>query len=167
MFERSSGGAEGPLSVEITFAHGQTVQGKLLVPQGRKLTDVLNGPAGFEPFGGERRFIAKAALHCVRPMNVPAKPDLWAGATEGAGFDPLAVLGLERGSDWDKVRAAYVKLAKAYHPDRYTAVELPLEVRDYLAVMARRVNAAYQLLEASHRRQAEKEGPVFTNAGRR
>ncbi len=51
------------------------------------------------------------------------------------------------GASRDEVRQAYLRLAKAYHPDRYASVELPEEVRDYLSAMARRVNAAHAALE--------------------
>jgi DnaJ-domain-containing protein 1 len=54
------------------------------------------------------------------------------------------------------VRQAYLSLAKAHHPDRFVNVELPIEVVNYLSVMARRINAAYRALEELHqlRKQA-------------
>jgi curved DNA-binding protein CbpA len=86
--------------------------------------------------------------------------------TEGGSFDPHGVLGLKPGATHEEAREAYVRLAKTYHPDRYAAIELPREVRDYLAVMARRVNAAHQALEAAQRRQFAKEEPLYTRPGR-
>ncbi len=170
MFDRGSRErTEGPVAVEITLEGGQELQGKLLVPPGRGLSDVLNSTSPFiefEPVDGERMFIAKSALQAVKPTNVPAKPDLWAGSAEAGNFDPLAVLGLKPGSTREEAREAYVRMAKTYHPDRYAAVELPREVRDYLAAMVRRVNAAYQALETAQRKHAAKETPVFTRNGR-
>jgi hypothetical protein len=172
MFDRGSRGergAEGPVAVQLTLAGGHELQGKLLLPQGRALSDVLNGNASFvefEPAGGERTFIAKSALQSVTPMNVPAKPDLWAGSSEPGSFDPLAVLGLKPGASREEARDAYVRLAKVYHPDRYESVDLPREVRDYLAAMARRVNAAHHVLESAQKKQAARQEPVFTRDGR-
>ena len=74
---------------------------------------------------------------------MPPAPDLWAGPTEGAGFDPFAVLGVAPELARDDAREAYLRLAKTYHPDRYASADLPREVRDYLAVMVRRINAAH------------------------
>jgi curved DNA-binding protein CbpA len=68
------------------------------------------------------------------------------------------------------VRARFHLLAKAYHPDRYAAAELPAEVTTYLEAMARRVNAAYAALETAYaqkRRYAKlKQEPIYTSAPR-
>jgi hypothetical protein len=170
MFDRGSRErAEGPVTVQITLDGGEEMQGKLVVPPGRGLGDVLNSAAPFiefEPASGERMYVAKAALQAVKPLNVPARPDLWAGSAEAGSFDPHVVLGLKPGATREEAREAYVRLAKTYHPDRYASIELPGEVRDYLAAMARRVNAAHQVLENAQRRQAARQEPVFTRNGR-
>lgn len=170
MFDRGGRGgeAQGPAPVEITLEDGQELKGRLSLPPGRTLVDVLNGTATFVEFevnGGERMYIAKSALHCVKPMNVPAAPDLWAGPTDGSGFDPYSVLGVTHGASREVAHEAYLGLAKVYHPDRYAAVELPKEVSEYLAVMARRINAAYQALDGERKRQAVKPEPIFQKAG--
>jgi DnaJ domain len=168
MFNRGGREAEGPVSVEIVLEDGQELWGKLVIPPGRTLPDVLNGGTSFIEFEaaeGERMFIAKSALHTVKPMHLPAAPDLWAGPTEGAGFNPFAILGIKPGATREETREAYLRLAKSYHPDRYAASELPREVQEYLSVMARRVNAAYDTIETGRRKQAAKAGPVFTKAG--
>ena len=63
-------------------------------------------------------------------------------------------------------RRQVFRLAKAYHPDRYATAELPAEVRDYLAAMARRINAAHAALEVPLKKQAVRQEPVFTSPGR-
>lgn len=169
MFDRGSRDrAAGPVSVEITLEDGQELEGKLVVPPGRTLPEVLNSASvfiEFEPIRGERMFIAKSALHAVKPMNVPASPSLNTGAADAGVFDPSAILGVKADASREEVREAYLKLAKVYHPDRYAAAELPAEVREYLSAMARRVNAAYDAWQAAHKRQAAKQEPVFTKAG--
>jgi DnaJ-class molecular chaperone len=74
--------------------------------------------------------------------------------------------GLKAGATREEAREAYVRMAKIYHPDLYMAVELPREVRDYLAAMVRRINAAHQALENAQRKQAAKQEAVFTRNGR-
>ena len=60
------------------------------------------------------------------------------------------------GATHDKIRQAYIELAKIYHPDRYATVTLPVEVTDYLSAMARRINAAYAALDAKQPSGARK-----------
>ena len=172
MFDRNrTDNAPEPAStpVEAAFADGTTAKGKLLVPMGKSLADVLNGAGSFiefEPYGGERSFLAKAQLASVKPVASPEGTNLGARLADPGGFDPYAVLGLTAGASREEVRQAYFRLAKAYHPDRYATAELPEEVRDYLAAMARRINAAHAALEAPLKRQAVREEPIFTSPGR-
>jgi DnaJ-domain-containing protein 1 len=168
MFERGKGDREGPVEVEIALRDGQRLKGKLILTPGRSLPEVLNGTATFvefQPVDGEHTFIAKSALHCVTPTNVPPTPDLWAGPTQGTTFDPYAILGIDSDSTREQAREAYLELAKAYHPDRYAATDLPQEVRNYLAIMVRRINAAHDALQTEQRRTAGQHEPVFTKAG--
>ena len=144
------------IAVEIALADGTIASGRLLVAVGKTLAEVLNGAGSFiefEPYGGERTFLAKAQLASIKPVDVPKEPIL-ARLTDPDGFDPHAVLGLAVGASREEVRQAYFRLAKAYHPDRYATAELPAEVRDYLAAMARRINAAHAALEVPQKRQA-------------
>lgn len=139
--------------VELALADGTLAKGKLLVPMGKTLADVLNGSGGFvefELYGGQSRFVAKAQVASVTPVGVPRVPNLAARAKELDSFNPHAILGVAQDAAWDDVRQAYHRLAKTYHPDRYASAELPAEVIEYLYIMARRVNAAYAALETPH-----------------
>ncbi len=159
----------GSIPVEVALADGTIARGKVLVPMGKTVADVLNGTGSFvefEPYGGPRSFLAKAQVASVTPVGVPRAPNLGARLADPGGFDPHAVLGLAAGAGRDEVRQAYFRLAKAYHPDRYATAELPEEVRDYLAAMARRINAAHAALEAPLKKQAVREEPIFTSPGR-
>jgi DnaJ domain len=155
--------------VEIALADGSAAKGKLFVPISKTAGDVLNGSGGFvefEPYGGERSFLAKAQVASVKLIGIPRAANLNARQRDADGFDPFAVLGVAAGADRDTIRHAYVTLAKTYHPDRYAAAELPAEVRTYLADMARRVNAAYAALDVPERKQAARAAPIFTSPGR-
>lgn len=168
MFERDKGDRQGPVEVELSLSDGQKLNGKLIIPPGRTLPEVLNSGSAFVEFHSPdagRSFIAKSALHSVTPTNVPPAPDLWAGPTQGASFDPYAILGVTTDSSRDEVRDAYLRLAKLYHPDRYATADLPKEVRDYLAIMVRRINAAHDTVQARLQKKAARQEPVFTKAG--
>ena len=157
------------VTVEVALVDGTIARGKLLVPAGKTIADALNGAGAFiefEPYGGERSFLAKAQLASITPVRVPKASNLRARIGDPDGFDPHAVLGLAAGASHEVARQAYFRLAKAYHPDRYATAELPEEVRDYLAAMARRVNAAHAALEVPQKRQAMREEPIFTSPGR-
>ena len=175
MFERNRQEVQeqGAVAVEVALDDGSVVTGKMFVSASRTLFDVLNGPAlfmEFEPYEGERRFIAKSALKAVkllagaRPLNLGQK------ARDLDGFDPYSILGVKPGQDWDEVRAAYLALAKTYHPDRFANADLPAEVATYLSGMLRRVNSAYGALEVANQSRklsvARKQEAVFVTAAR-
>lgn len=160
--------------VEITLDDGRTLKGKLAIPMSRSLFEVLNSDSrfvDFEPYDGERQFIAKAALRSVRLLTTAKPQSLEARLVDLDGFDPWRILGLARGAGRDELRSAFHARAKAYHPDRYATAELPPEVSDYLAAQARRINAAYAALEQVDRPAQRASGgassPVYTSAARR
>ena len=97
-------------------------------------------------------------------MDLPSAPNLNAGRRSTNSVDPFVVLGLPSNAGKEEVRQAYLTMAKIYHPDRYAMAELPREVRDYLSAMARRVNAAYNSIEAARQKQAARQEPVFTKS---
>ena len=141
--------------VEITSLNGDVLKGRMLVAMGRNIFDVLNGAGGFvefEPFGGDRTYIAKASIHNVKMINVPNARSLDERLRDMDGFEPHGILGVSHQASFEQVKAAWHKLSMAYHPDRYASAELPAEVQSYLSAMTRRVNAAYAALEAPHLR---------------
>jgi len=154
---------------EIALLDGTGLKGKLLVPVPKSLADTLNGGTTFiefEPYGGEKRYLAKGQPGAVKPLGVPKVSGLQARLRQSENFDPHAVLGVMRGASRAEIREAYVRLAKSYHPDRYANVALPPEVSDYLAAMARRINAAHAALEVPEKRRAPGQEPIFTSPGR-
>ena len=69
MFDRSTN-SDGPLCAAITLTDGQELKGKLIVPPGRPLSEVLNSATSFielEPFGGQRSLHRQvnAAIGCA------------------------------------------------------------------------------------------------------
>ena len=175
MFERNRADTQEPVSVavKVVFDDGNEMAGKLLIPASRSVFDVLQGPSlflEFEPFEGERRYVAKSSMKTVtllagtRPKNLAQK------ARDMDGFDPHALLGVKPDAAWDDVRTAYLGLAKTYHPDRFASAELPTEVAGYMSAMSRRVNAAYAALELARQVQrapaARMQDAVYVSGAR-
>jgi DnaJ domain len=157
------------LPVEAVFVDGTIARGKLMVPTTKTMADLLNGAGAFlefEPYGGERNYIAKAQIASIKMLGVPKLPNLNARLRDFDGFDPFAVLGLKPGATREDIRQAYFALAKSYHPDRYATAELPAEVIEYLFAMARRINAAHAALNVEQKKQAARAEPVFTTPPR-
>lgn len=153
MFDRSRQQVEqGALSVELVLMDGVVCRGRLVVPPGRPIYELLNGQAAFlefEPFDGERQFVAKGSIRSVKLLGVKGVPQLGQRLRDLDGFDPYQVLGVEKGTAWEEIRISYFNLAKTYHPDRFSTVEMPGEVAQYLEGMSRRINAAYETLEVA------------------
>ena len=175
MFERNKidNVEHSGVPVEITTDTGDVLKGRILIAMGRNIFEVLNSPGGFlefEAYGGDRTYFAKGALRNVKLTHVPKVPNLKTRLNDLDSFDPHSILGLPSSASFDDVKAAWHRLSKTYHPDRYATAELPEEVADYLSSMARRVNAAYAALEAPHqvtrRATHARATPVFTSGQR-
>jgi hypothetical protein len=178
MFERnridnsSSTSQLTAIPAELTLIDGEVLIGHFLISAARAMSEVLNGEnlfLEFEPFESARRYVSKQSIRTVKIMDAPAASGLDARRPMAGEFDPYAALGLKRDAEWDDVRQAYLRLAKAYHADRYASIDLPAEVREYLQQMSRRVNAAYTLLEAPRlvvKKADMRAAPVYTSRPR-
>jgi DnaJ domain len=175
MFERNRIDSieQGTTAVVLALTDGRELNGKITMPATRSMVDFLNGQTSFiefEPYDGDKSFLAKAMIRDVRVLSVPRPGNVNQRLRDLDGFDPYQILGVERGTSWEETRTAYHSLAKIYHPDRYATAELPDEVVNYLSGMARRVNAAYAALEASQAQKKHyaglRQAPVYTSPGR-
>ena len=144
-----------PAAVEIRLADGSVVKGKLWAAANKSLAETLNAASHFlefTPYGAERpQYLSRAHILTLTAIDIPRTAPLYERRAPGDADDPHDILGIEPGSAWSCVRDAYITLAKAYHPDRFAGVALPNEVSEYLGVRARRINAAYAVLEDSMR----------------
>ncbi len=175
MFERNRVEAadHNGVPVEISTTDGEIVGGRVMIPLGRTFSDALNGPAAFvefEPWGGERAFLAKSTIRNVKLINVAKPENLAARARSLDGFDPHAVLGIPASATLAEAKAQWHKLSKIYHPDRFATAELPAEVTAYISAMAQRVNAAYSAIEGpyllSRKAAAMRQAPVYKSRQR-
>ena len=175
MFERNKidNADQGLVSVEITLTQGTGLIGKIAMPAGRNFFEFLSGASlfvEFETLEGERKFLAKSSIEMLQVISVPRGVNLNQRLRDLDGFDPYSILGLDRNASWDDTRTAFHCLAKVYHPDRYATAELPDEVKNYLSVMARRINAAYATLETAHAQRknyaSQRQEPIYTSPQR-
>ncbi len=157
-------------SVIVELDDGHRAAGQILFPRSKSLLEILNGPAQFIefiPLDGEQQaeMIAKSSIRSLRAVATPSVRAATAKLRPAAEFDPYEILGLSPGADRSAVRHAFHSLSKLYHPDRYSAADLPPEVVDYLEAMARRVNAAHELLSvetvAVERQSARRQAPIY------
>lgn len=174
MFERSKADIvdTSGVSVVLTLTDGTELKGRLAIPAGRSMGDILNGTIQFiefEEYAGARTFLAKHAIGQIRLASPPRGQGL-PRMRDNDGFDPYAILGLPLGARFEDVRASYLAKTKTYHPDRYANAELPDEVKRYLEDMARRVNAAFSALEEPHQHSrqnaVQRLAPVYSSPSR-
>lgn len=141
------------IPASLTLASGEVLSGNLICTGPGRLSDALNSPAAFVEFqlhNGEVRHINKAAISSLTQSDIPKADQLTRRNVEAAAFDPYAVLGITPDASPEAIREAFVQLARLYHPDRYSAAGLPTEVSNYFVAMAKRINAAWDILSRSH-----------------
>lgn len=161
---------QGAVLVEISLDDGTQLKGKLMVSKGRAITEVLNGTSAFFEFeatNGDRCCIAKAHILTLKSLEVAKPMELDRRLRVLDDFEPHRILGVPSEAGPEEVRQAYLRMAKSYHPDCFANVALPPEVKDYLAGMVRRINAAYAALEVPRPDAAKKAAkPVYTTRPR-
>ena len=159
MFERNpvDNTVMATVAVELALADGSVMTGRAAMPPGRQLHKLMDTTDAFlfvETFDGEGSFVPKADIKGLKLIN-PARPQpLRVVAIDASSFDPLKVLGLEKGATSDDIKSAYHRLTKLYHPDAYASVILPPEVTAYLDARCKQVNAAFRVLKAPRKAAA-------------
>ncbi|MGL4397755.1 MAG: J domain-containing protein [Hyphomicrobium sp.] len=176
MFERNkvdNSLQQTTVPAELTLVDDRVVKGQFVIAASRSIYEVLNGDSyflEFESYEGDRQLIARAALKAVKILSLSSVNGLKNRVRNGETFDPYGVLGVGRDASREDIRSAYHSLSKIYHPDLFASQTLPAEVRDYLAAMARRINAAYNALELPLQQakiaSAEKSRPIYTSPQR-
>lgn len=135
--------------VALTFADGRTETVSVRLTLTSKLNDALNNAEAYIDVvnaAGKQFFLSKAAIARVELVEVPRADhmNLQRRVSDNEGFDPYKVLGVTRDADAEAIRQAYHVMVKAYHPDRFAAIDLPKEMKDYAAAMVVRINLAFE-----------------------
>ena len=156
MFERNpiDNRSAMAVAVEIALADGSVVTGRAALSAGRGIHQLLSGDEPFlyvEQFDGEQAFIPRTEIKGVKLIQPASLRALSLPVADASSFDPHRVLGVPKTASWDEIRAAYHRLTKLYHPDRFAGVELPPEVASYVEGKTRQINAAFRLLKSPRR----------------
>lgn len=150
-----------PIKVELFMTDGSRRIGVVLKPRDKTLREIFNqGHERFVDFDcaeyGET-IVAKPSIMEIRPYDIKrdadkeAVKDFEAKAALVERADAHSLLGVQPGAAVEEIHAAYIKRARAYHPDRFGEIDIPAEIRTYLDAMARRINAAYSELNQKNR----------------
>ncbi|MGI9407543.1 MAG: J domain-containing protein [Hyphomicrobiaceae bacterium] len=157
--DRGSDSAKRTFAVTIVTHDGHASSGVCHVVTTRTLDEELNHPGAyldFEPYQGERAFIAKSAIVRISRIDLPKADQLARSNHYHDAADPYTILGVKRGTTASEIQLAYHALAKQYHPDRFAGMDLPPEMLKYASDMARRVNEAHAMLLISEQQEAER-----------
>ena len=155
MFERNkidSPSSREALPCEIDLDDGRKLIAAVFVSASRTIGEELNAAGGFievEAQDSQRTFLPKQSIRAAKPIRVPRPESLERRVRQGDAFDPYTTLGIARSADREAIKRAYHTLAKAYHPDRLTALGVPQEIVDYATAMSKRINAAYSALQTA------------------
>jgi hypothetical protein len=134
------------VAIVLTLVDGTRARGTILQPRDKTLREMFGMSEPFIDFDCAEfgpMVIAKGSIASIRLHQVPAADQLDRKLKGLDKADSHKILGVGKGSSRDEMRAAYVALARAYHPDRFAAVDLPSEVAEYIDAMAQRINGAY------------------------
>jgi len=149
------------VEVSVRMLDGAIIRGAILLGQNiTSLDGMLSKPTPFLEFyskDGQRKFVAKHQISYVEPVEPLKKPVL--PNTTGSRFtDAYTILGVARTCSFDDAKIAFHKLAKQYHPDTVSSVDLPPEVATYMNDMFKQINTAFTEL------RSELQGQQFNAA---
>jgi DnaJ-domain-containing protein 1 len=144
--------AQGQRSMaKLTLIDGKNLIVSVKLPLSGKLADAFNSAETFIDIisgDGTQQVINKTTIARVEAVDPPkAGLNQQRRSADKSGFNPYAVLGVEKSATPEDIRSAFVTLVKTYHPDRFASLDLPQEMKDYAAAMQARINMAYQQLE--------------------
>lgn len=142
--------SENRFEVSIRMLDGATLRGSLAKGHNSGLEAILSKETPFLEFlskDGQRKFLSKHQIAYVEPVEPLRKPTL-APRNDPHFVDAFTMLGLKKDCTFDEAKAAYHRFAKQYHPDSYSAIELPEEMQRYVNQMFKQINTAFTEVKA-------------------
>lgn len=150
--------------VGIETTDGRTIDAELYTNLDEGIFQHLNSAGDFvevDDANGRKMFLAKASIKRVIPhsdlMHKDRKASYFAQNTAGAHLfseDPYVVLSVKKEADDQALRAAYYALARKYHPDRLSTMDLPADILGHADDMLKRINQAYDIIMRERRDEA-------------
>lgn len=142
MFDQSS----KTIEVSVRMLDGATLRGGLMQSQAAtSLEGVLSKDTPFLEFiskDGQRKFILKNQIAYVEPVE-PLRNPVLVNPKDTRYIDAFTMLGVAKECTFEEAKMAYHRLAKQYHPDNYSGIDLPEEVQRYVTDMFRQINTAF------------------------
>lgn len=130
---------------KVKLSDGRCLTGRFVIAETSSLLATLNGEGKFAIFvdyHDNHKLIAKSSIveaNEKRPEKVKSLPKLI-----DDGFDPYKILAIEHNTPFEVIERQYQRLARRYHPARYTHPEMPAEIASYARSMSRLLEQAYQ-----------------------
>lgn len=141
-----SGSNAKEIEVSIRMLDEAVIRGILVMSQSTTSLDgILAKDTPFLEFiskNGQRKFISKHQIAYVEPVEPLRKPVI-KGPNDPRYVDAFTILGLRQPCTLQDAKMAYHALAKTYHPDNYSGMDLPEEVSAYLSDMFKQINTAF------------------------
>ncbi len=113
---------------KITLVDGKSQIVSVKLPMSGKLTDAFNNSEAFIDIitgDGTQQVINKATVARAEAADPPrAGLNQQRRSSDKSGFNPYAVLGVEKSAGADELRQAFLALVKTYHPDRFASLDL-------------------------------------------
>jgi DnaJ-domain-containing protein 1 len=133
--------ATKPTLVEIVLLDGNTLLGKIAVPQQGRISDTLNDERSFIPVEMADGSHVALAKQVIKKVTLPA-----AEQKPYRGSDPHRVLGVREGASPEELKSAYHRLCNQNHPDRIRSLALGPDFENLATQNMVRINAAYAQL---------------------
>jgi DnaJ-domain-containing protein 1 len=137
---------------KIILTDGKSLIVSVKLPMSGKLLDAFNNADAFLDIitgDGTQQVLNKSMVARAEAADPPrASLNQQRRSSDKSGFNPYAVLGVDKSVSQEDLRTAYLILVKAYHPDRFASLDMPQEMKDYATSMQARINMAYQQLES-------------------
>ncbi len=125
----------------LKLKDAETIEGYFFCTQSERVNDMLNDERAFFPFesvGGDLYVISISSVEMAVPKDQSADTNVT--------HDPYMILRVSPDATLEEVKQAFRKRMQEYHPDRFSQVELPEELRVMANDMASRITTAYKRL---------------------
>ena len=146
------------IAVELELDSGEILLGNLFLSHQQRLSDALNDDRRFLPLEigeGEILHLAKHKVGRVSEIKKRSRPPA----------DAYEMLGVTPGTAPDQLRAAYLEMVWATHPDRWLGSGLPEEALDALNRRLAVINSAYHRILRQRKAAAEAQRDSFGTKG--
>ena len=140
-----------PMTVDMVLSDGTAMRAIVMIPREKTLKDVFNVTDTFlevECLENGPIVFQREALRSVRPAALPKAIQLDKRLAAAEKLHAHQALGIAKIADLDTIMAAHDRLKEKYDPARAVAVDMPVEVVEFMSAMCRRGDAARNELEA-------------------